>query len=201
MLAALNRNQIMDATGARPPAPTISSSQQGAMTTMTHSAGASTVPPSTSVTHPGLSTTSSGEQRQSNGAATVSFSASAAVPGPSSLSSREQWQSSSTTMPQVPPHQAPVQGQSVRGVATGQSVPSSNGAQGASASSSQTRATKATDKVAATARQQLRTSRHFKKSQRGKHSPRAPPPPPLSGPPFPYDGDAQGMLETLHWRK
>ena len=92
----------------------------------------------------------------------------------------------------------------MRGEATGQSASSSSGAQGASTSSSSTRAPSAVNKVTVSARQQPTTSRHGKKSQRGKRSTRGPlpplPPPPC-GPPFPYDGDAHGMWQTLHWQK
>ena len=110
-------------------------------------------------------------------------------------------------MPQVQPHWAPVQGQSVRGVATGQSAPSSSGTQGASASSTQTRATKAADKVAATAQQQPTTSRRGNKSQRGKRFPRGPPPlPPSQKPslvysrrPLPLDPWSPGSLGQRLW--
>ena len=102
--------------------------------------------------------------------------------------------SSSSTMPQVHPHRAPVQGQLVRRVATGQSVPSSSGAQGAIASSSQTRVTKASYKVAAMARQQPTTSRHGKQSQRGKCS--------LCGPPLlPRKSHSYGNRRRVTFRQ
>ena len=203
LLAALNRNRSAAASGTRQPAPSIPSRQQGARTATT--AGASAVPPSTSATLSGLSKASSrGQQQRAAGASTESSSASAAVPGPSSTSTQEQPRSSSSTAPKVQPHLTPAQGQSVRGEATGQSASSSSGPQGASTSSSSTRATSAVAKVTASAKQQPTTSRRGKRSQRGKRSTRGPlPPPPLphSVPPFPYDGDAHGMWQTLHWQK
>ena len=60
------------------------------------------------------------------------------------------------------------------------------------------------NKATASAKQQPVPSRHGKKSQRGKrstHGRQPPPPPPPSEPPFPYDGDAHGMWQTLRWQK
>ena len=203
LLAALNRNRSAAGSETRQPAPSIPSRQQGARTATT--AEASAVPPSTSATLSGLSTASSrGQQQRAAGVSTESSSASAAVPGPNSTSTQEQPRASSSTTPKVQPHLTPAQSQSVRGEATGQSASSSSGAQGASTSSSSTRATPAVHKVTASAKQQSTTSRRGKRSQRGKRSTRGrlPPPPQLpSGPPFPYDGDAHGMWQTLHWQK
>ena len=203
LLAALNRNRSAAASETRQPAPSIPSRQQGARTATT--AGASAVPPSTSATLSGLSTASSrGQQQRAAGASTESSSASAAVPGPSSTSTQEQPRTSSSTAPKVQPHLTPARGQPGRGEATGQSASSSSGAQGASTPSSSTRASPAVDKITASARRQPRTSGSGKKPQRGKRSARgrwAPPPPPPSEPPFPYDGDANGMWKTLHWQK
>ena len=202
LLAALNRNRSAAASETRRPAPSIPSRQQGARTT---TAEASAAPPSTSATLYGLSTASfRGQQQHPAGASMESFSVSAAVPSPSSTSTQEQPRASSNTTPKVQPHLTPSQGQSVRGEATGQSASSSSGAQGASTSSSSTRVTPAVNKVTASAKQQPTPSRRGKKSPRGKRSTRGrqpPPPPPPSEPPFPYDGDAHGMWQTLRWQK
>ena len=203
LLAALNRNRSAAASETRQPAPSIPSRQQGARTATT--AGASAVPPSTSATLSALSTASShGQQQHAAGASMESSSASVAVPGPSSTSTQEQPRASSSTAPKVQPHLTPAQGQPVRGEATGQSASSSSGAQGVSTSSSLTRASPTVDKITASAKQQPMTSSRGKRSQRGKRSARgrrAPPPPPPSEPHFPYDGDAHGMWQTLHWQK
>ena len=203
LLAALHRNRSAAASETRQPAPSIPSKQQSARTATT--AEVSAAPPSTATTLYGLSTASSrGQQQRAAGASTEASSASAAVPGPSSPSTQAQPQASSNTAPKVQPQLTPSQGQSLRGQATGQSASSSSGAQGASSSSSSTRAIPAINEVTASSKQQPTPSRRGKKSPRGKRSTRdrqPPPPPPSSESPFPYDGDAHAMWQTLRWQK
>ena len=66
------------------------------------------------------------------------------------------------------------------------------------------RAIPAINEVTASSKQQPTPSRRGKKSPRGKRSTRdrqPPPPPPSSESPFPYDGDAHAMWQTLRCRR
>ena len=138
LLAALNRNRSATSTRTRQPAPSIPSRLQQ---DYNNSWGFHCSPfrvCNTLGTEYGLV---SGRQQHSAGASTESSSASAAVPGPSLTLTQEQLRSSCSNTPKAQPHLTPLQGQSVRGEATGQSALSSSGTQGVSTSSSWTSST------------------------------------------------------------